>query len=123
MLRFELFWKRVKFRPSVWAIEKDFKDWQNYFFYSTLAAPEARSPILPDKYLYSEPGIADTLNEEERIVSIGAVLVQGPGSEVPPRPDGDVPDHRDPHVRVSLQAEGQNGDTDEEDRDYTDKLK
>ena len=70
---------------------------------------------LPDKYLYSEPGIADTLNEEESIMSVGAVLVQGPGGQVPPRPDGDVPDHRDPHVRVGLQAEGQDGDADKED--------
>jgi hypothetical protein len=48
---------------------------------------------------------------------IGAVLVQGPGSNVPSCPDGDVPDHRDPHVRVGLQTERQNGDADEEDRD------
>ena len=83
----------------------------------------ASSPILPDKDLYSEPSIADTLNEKESIVSVGTVLVQGPGGQVPPRPDGDVPDHGDPHVRVGLQTEGQNGDTDEEDRDNTNKLK
>ena len=55
-------------------------------------------------------------------MSIGAVLVQGPGSQVPPRPDGDVPDHRHPHVRVGLQAERQDGDTNEEDRDYPNEL-
>ena len=62
----------------------------------------ASSPILPDKDLYSEPSIADALYEEEGIVSIGTVLVQGPGSQVPPRPDGDVPDHGDPHVWMGL---------------------
>ena len=50
------------------------------------------------------------------------MLVQGPGGQVPPRPDGDVPDHGDPHVRVGLQAERQDGDTDEEDRDNPNEL-
>ena len=77
---------------------------------------------LPDKYLDGEPSIADTLYEEESIVSIGAVLVQGPGGQVPPRPDGDVPDHRDPHVRVGLQAERQDGDANEENRDNSNEL-
>ena len=58
--------------------------------------------VSPDKDLYGEPCIADALYEEESIVSIGAVLVQGPGSQVPPRPDGDVPDHGDPHVWMGL---------------------
>ena len=77
---------------------------------------------LPDKYLDGEPSIADTLYEEESIVSIGAVLVQGPGGQVPPRPDGDVPDHGDPHVRVGLQAERQDGDANEENRDNSNEL-
>jgi hypothetical protein len=61
--------------------------------------------ILPDKNLYCKPCIADALYEEECIMSIGAVLVKGPGSQVPARPEGDVPDHRDPHVRVGFEAE------------------
>ena len=75
-----------------------------------------------DEELEGEPSIADTLDIEESIVSIGAVLVQGPGCQVPPCPDGDVPDHRHPHVRVSLQTEGQDGDTDEKDRDNPNEL-
>ena len=50
---------------------------------------------------------------------VGAVFVQRPGSEVEGRPHGQVVDDGDPHVGVSLQAESQYGDTDEEDRDNT----
>ena len=38
------------------------------------------------------------------------------------RMTGQVPDHGDSHVRVCLQTEGQDGDTDEEDRDHANYL-
>ena len=47
----------------------------------------------------------------------GALLIQGPGGQVPSSSDGDVPNHRDPHIRVSLYTEGNDGDANEEDRD------
>ena len=53
---------------------------------------------------------------------VGAVLVQGPGRHVAPRPDGHVADDGDPHVRVRLQAEGEDRDADEEDGDDADEL-
>ena len=37
--------------------------------------------------------------------------------------DSQVVDDGDPHVRVGLQAEGQDGDADKEDRDNTNSLK
>ena len=77
----------------------------------------------PDEKLEGEPSIADTLNIEEGIVSIGPVLVQGPGRGVVGGLDSQVVDDGDPHVRVGLQAEGQDGDADKEDRDNTNSLK
>ena len=47
---------------------------------------------------------------------IRAVLVQGPGSYISSGPYGDVSDHWDPHVRMGLEAERQNGDANKEDR-------
>ena len=54
-------------------------------------------------------------------MGVGAVLVQGPDGHVAP-PHRHVPDDRDPHVWVGLQAEGQDGDADEEDRDDSNHL-
>ena len=71
----------------------------------------------PDEKLEGEPSIADTLNIEEGIVSIGPVLVQGPGRGVVGGLDSQVVDDGDPHVGVGLQAEGEYGGADEEDRD------
>ena len=45
------------------------------------------------------------------------VFVQRPGGHVEGRPHRQIVDDGYPHVRVGLQAESQNGDTDEEDRD------
>ena len=51
-----------------------------------------------------------------------SVLVQRPGGQVERRPHRQVVDDGDPHVWVGLQAEGQYGDTDEEDRDNSHSL-
>ena len=53
---------------------------------------------------------------------VGAVLVQAPDGGIPPA-DGDVPDDGHPHVRVGLQAEGQDGGADEEHGDHANYLK
>ena len=68
-----------------------------------------------DEELEGEPSITDTLDIEESIVSIGGMLVQCPCSGVVRGLDSQVVDDRDPHVRVGLQAEGQDGGADEED--------
>lgn len=73
----------------------------------------------PGEELDGEPGVADTLHEEEGRVRVGAVLVQGPGGAVDGGPDGEVVDDRDPHVRVSFETESQNRNTNEEDGDYS----
>ena len=95
----------------------------------------------PDKDLDGEPSVADALNVEESVVGIGAVLVQGPVGGVPPGRHSDVPGatklvkgdfrefsmflpyHRDPHIRVGFEAEGQDGNADKKDRDDTNNLK
>ena len=76
----------------------------------------------PDTNLYGEPGIADVLNVEESVVRVGAVLVQAPDGRVLPG-DRHVPDDGDPHVRVGLQAEGEDGGADEENWDHSDHLR
>ena len=81
-----------------------------------------RDGLLPYNNLYGEPGITNTLDIEESIMRVCTVFVQGPGRHVVPRPDCDVPDDGDPHVRVSLQTEGQDRDADEEHGDDTDQL-
>ena len=63
--------------------------------------------LLPYNNLNGEPGVTNTLDIEESIVRVGAVLVQGPGRHVVARLDGDVPDDGDPHVRVGLETKGQ----------------
>lgn len=50
---------------------------------------------------------------------VGAVLVQGPGRPVDGRPHRQVVDDRHPHVWVCLETEGQDRNTNEEDRDYS----
>ena len=55
-------------------------------------------------------------------MGVCAVFVQSPGCHVAARLDGDVPDDGDSHVRVGLQAEGEDGDADEEHRDHSDHL-
>ena len=64
---------------------------------------------LPYNYLYRKPSITDTFNEEESIVGVCAVFVQGPGSDVVPCFDCDIPDDGNSHVGVGLQTEGQDG--------------
>ena len=49
------------------------------------------------------------------------MFVQAPDGRVLPG-DRHVPDDGDPHVRVGLQAEGEDGGADEEHRDYSDHL-
>ena len=48
-------------------------------------------------------------------MSISTILVQGPGCGVVRGLDSEVMDDRDSHVRVGLEAEGENGGADEED--------
>ena len=84
---------------------------------------DVRTGEEPDEELEGEPSIADTLDIEEGIVSISAMLVQSPGSGVVGGLDSQVVDDRDPHVRVGLEAEGEDGGADEEDRDNTNSLK
>ena len=50
------------------------------------------------------------------------MFVQRPGCHVEGRPHREVVDDGNPHVGVGLQAEGQYGDTDEEDRDNSHSL-
>ena len=96
----------------------------------------------PDKDLDGEPGVADALDIEEGVVGVGAVLVQRPvGDVTTSRRHCDVPGsfneadddddnekvvslpyHGNSHVRVGLQAEGEDGDADEEHRDHSDHL-
>ena len=49
------------------------------------------------------------------------MFVQAPDCRVLPG-HRHVPDHGHPHVRVGLQAEGEDGGADEEDGDYSDHL-
>ena len=72
---------------------------------------------LPDHQFESEPGVAQTLQVEESLVCVGAVLVQRPGRAVGGGGDAHVMDDGDPHVGVRLEAEYHNGGTDEEHRD------
>ena len=60
---------------------------------------------LPYNYLYRKPSITDTFNEEESIVGVCAVFVQGPSCQIVASLDGDVPDDGNSHVWVGLQAE------------------
>ena len=76
----------------------------------------------PDEQLQGEPSIADTLDIEESIMGISPIFVQGPGSCVMGGLDSEVMDDRDSHVRMGLEAEGEDGGADEEDRDNTDTL-
>ena len=55
-------------------------------------------------------------------MGVSAVFVQGPSSLIVASLDGDVPDDWNSHVGVSLQAEGEDADADEEDGDDPDHL-
>ena len=81
-----------------------------------------RTGDKPDEQLQGKPGVADTLDIEESIMSISAILVQGPGCGVVGGPDSEVVDDRDSHVRVGLEAEGEDGGADEEYGDDTNTL-
>lgn len=73
--------------------------------------------------LECEPGVAGALDEEESLVRIGQRLVQRPGERASSGvEDGDVADDGHPHVGMRLQAEGQDGHADEEDRHHADYL-
>ena len=50
------------------------------------------------------------------------MFVQAPDGRVLPG-NRHVPDDGDPHVRVGLQAEGEDGGADEEHRDHSDHLR
>ena len=86
----------------------------NYIHRAPDKVKHVRGGDEPDKKLQGEPGVADTLDVEESIVSIGTILVKGPGSCVFRGPDSEVVDDRDSHVRVGLEAKGQDGGADEE---------
>jgi hypothetical protein len=77
----------------------------------------------PGEQLQGEPSIADTLNVEESVMSVSPIFVQGPRSCVVGGFDSEVMDDRDSHIRMGLEAEGDDGGADEEDRDNTDTLK
>ncbi len=72
--------------------------------------------------LDGEPRVTNALDEEEGVVGVGLVLVQGPGGRVAGRPHGDVPYHGHPHIWMRLQAEGHDRDDDEEHRNNSDHL-
>ena len=75
----------------------------------------------PDDQLEGEPDVTDKLDEEEGFMRVGLCLVEGPeGDVVAEVSDGDVPDDGHPAVGVGLEAEGQDGDEDEEDRGEAD---
>ena len=74
----------------------------------------------PVEQLQGEPSIADTLNVEESAIS--PVLIQGPCSCVMGGLDSEVVDDRDSHARMGLEAEGEDGGADEEDRDNSNTL-
>ena len=69
---------------------------------------------LPYNYLYRKPSITDTFNEEESIVGVCAVFVQGPGRRIVSSFDCDIPDDWNSHVRMRLQTKRQDGNTNEE---------
>ena len=78
----------------------------------------------PNDELEGEPDVADELDEEEGLVRIGLGLVQGPECDVVSDvANGDVADDWNPTVGVGLQAEGQDGYEDEEDRGEGNHLK
>ena len=76
----------------------------------------------PDEQLQGEPSIADTLNIEESVMSVSSIFVQGPCCCVVGGLDSEVMDDRDSHVRMGLEAEGEDGGADEEDRDNSNTL-
>jgi hypothetical protein len=76
----------------------------------------------PDEQLQGEPSIADTLNIKESVMSVSPIFVQGPCCCVVGGLDSEVMDDRDSHVRMGLEAEGEDGGADKEDRDNTDTL-
>ena len=77
-------------------------------------SPSRSSQYLPYNYLDGEPGVTDTLNVEEGLVGVGAVLVQGPRGNIGTGVHRDVADHGDAHVRVRLEAEREDGYADVE---------
>ena len=70
-----------------------------------------------DGELEGEPDIANNLDKEEGLVRIGLSLVQRPECDVVTEvSDRHVAVDGDPTVGMGLQAEGEDGDEDEEDR-------
>ena len=99
-----------------------FNPYKHFRPYETICISRIKKKYSwPDTDLYGEPGIAHIFYVEESIVRVCAVFVQAPHSGVTPG-HRDVPDHRHPHVRVGLQAEGEDGGADEEDWDHSDHL-
>ena len=69
-----------------------------------------------DDELEGEPDVANELDEEEGLVRIGLSLVQRPECDVVTEvANRHIADDGNPAVGVGLQAEGQDGDEDEED--------
>ena len=69
-----------------------------------------------DGELEGEPDIANNLDKEEGLVRIGLSLVQRPECDVVTEvANRHIADDGNPAVGVGLQAEGQDGDEDEED--------
>ena len=70
-----------------------------------------------DGELEGEPDIANNLDKEEGLVRIGLSLVQRPECDVVTEvSDRHIAVDGDPKVGMGLQAEGEDGDEDEEDR-------
>ena len=77
-----------------------------------------------DDELEGEPDVADQLDEEEGLVRIGLGLVQRPECDVVTEvANRHIADYGHPAVGMGFQAEGQDGDEDEEDRGEGNHLK
>ena len=77
-----------------------------------------------DDQLEREPDVANELDEEEGLVRVGLSLVQRPeGDVVTEVANRHIADDGNPTVGVGLQAEGQDGDENEEDRGEGNHLK
>ena len=70
-----------------------------------------------DEDLEGEPGVADAFHVEEGPVRLRGPSLQEPGRLVPTHRDCDVVNGRYSKVRVGFEAEGKDGNDDEENRD------
>lgn len=69
-----------------------------------------------DRQLECKPSVAGQFDVEERLVRVGALLVQRPHPRVVRERNGRVSKRRDPHVWMRFKSERQHRDADEEHR-------